>query len=372
MSRIRLLRTVIQLAVGAMVLALGLRTWVIMGLIGPVVVAGSSMAPGLRGEHVTAECGQCGHRFGIGAEFVTRSDESLCSVCRSRVSLAGLPRQGGDRLWIDRTAYLWRQPRRWDVVVARSPADGSLCIKRIAGLPGESVRLDEGDLWIDGVRQVKSLPVLRRLCSTVLRQDDQHLLSDANEYNATLSRQLNLVSDWFMALRCRVRGAGELKLQVETGSETLQVLLSTKTGQLALNRHGHTLQQVRLARPTLEALIRESVLLEVSTCDRQFLLAIDGHVQIAQPLDSAIHGRAIRQPLVWETRGIEFVVESQTLARDIFYMSHPVGAVAGEAVVTLGEDEYYLLGDNSPVSLDSRVWGSVSGKLLIGQPVGVR
>jgi hypothetical protein len=51
--------------------------------------------------------------------------------------------------------------------------------------------------------------------------------------------------------------------------------------------------------------------------------------------------------------------------RDVYYTSQP-----GDKPYTLEEDEFYVLGDNSPVSLDSRRWkdGAVPMRLLLGKP----
>lgn len=106
MAKLSTMVPAVRLAVSCVILSLGIRTWVVMGLIDPVTVAGRSMAP-------------------------TLSD--------------------GDHLWIDRTAFQRRAPRRWEVVIAINPTDGGeLCVKRIVGLPGESIAIADGRILING------------------------------------------------------------------------------------------------------------------------------------------------------------------------------------------------------------------------------
>jgi len=53
-----------------------------------------------------------------------------------------------DRILVDKLSYRWREPRRFEVVVFRFPLDRSRSfVKRIVGLPGEHVRIALGDLW---------------------------------------------------------------------------------------------------------------------------------------------------------------------------------------------------------------------------------
>lgn len=57
--------------------------------------------------------------------------------------------EDGEYLIIDELSYRWREPRRGDVVVFHYPDDPSqFFIKRIVGLPSETVRVEEGSVVI--------------------------------------------------------------------------------------------------------------------------------------------------------------------------------------------------------------------------------
>ena len=59
----------------------------------------------------------------------------------------------GDRLVAFRMSYLMNPPKRYDVVVFRFPDDPSrttLYVKRIIGLPGETVTIKDGNVYING------------------------------------------------------------------------------------------------------------------------------------------------------------------------------------------------------------------------------
>ncbi len=57
----------------------------------------------------------------------------------------------GERLIVSKLAYRFDRPGRGDVVVFRYPADRRLrFIKRIVGLPGETVLIRDGRVLIDG------------------------------------------------------------------------------------------------------------------------------------------------------------------------------------------------------------------------------
>lgn len=56
----------------------------------------------------------------------------------------------GDRILVDKWAFLFSDPERWDVIVFRYPLNQARhFIKRIVGLPGERLRISaDGDAWV--------------------------------------------------------------------------------------------------------------------------------------------------------------------------------------------------------------------------------
>jgi signal peptidase I len=144
------IRSLCQFLVGLFAAALVMHTWLAMGLVAPVAVSGSSMAPTLRGPHRTFYCDPCRGEFAVGLDQLNDDTASDCPRCGSRSTQPVADRRG-DRLVVDRTAFAFRAPRRWEVVVFRSPEDATeLCVKRIVGLPGETVALVDGEVWING------------------------------------------------------------------------------------------------------------------------------------------------------------------------------------------------------------------------------
>ena len=65
-----------------------------------------------------------------------------------------------DRVLVNRFVYHLRAPHRGDVVVINSQALGRVLIKRIIGLPGETISLSGGHVYINGRRLYE--PYVRR------------------------------------------------------------------------------------------------------------------------------------------------------------------------------------------------------------------
>jgi signal peptidase I len=58
------------------------------------------------------------------------------------------PSFSGDRILVNKFAYDFSEPKRWDVVVFKYPEEAKTnYIKRLVGLPGETVSIAGGDVW---------------------------------------------------------------------------------------------------------------------------------------------------------------------------------------------------------------------------------
>lgn len=65
-------------------------------------------------------------------------------------TLLGTSWENGDRVLVERLCYRWRAPRRWEVMAFRRD-DGAIIMKRVFGLPGETMQLFyDGRLLING------------------------------------------------------------------------------------------------------------------------------------------------------------------------------------------------------------------------------
>ncbi len=137
------------------------------------VIPTGSMAPTLMGRHKDVVCPECGYRYSASASEETDREGYLrpgdqhqiigctCPICRLPISVDpqdpqssgrdASPSYSGDRIWVSKVPYEMADPARWDVAVFRFPEEAeTYYIKRLVGLPNETVRLYHGDLYTKG------------------------------------------------------------------------------------------------------------------------------------------------------------------------------------------------------------------------------
>ena len=413
-----------RLSVGLFVAALFCRTWLLWGLIVPMQIAGDSMAETLVGPHHQVTCAKCDHDFKIGHSRQRADDVVVCPRCGESGRPAQVdPLQPGQTVLIDRTAFQFRQPRRWELVVFRCPQGGNeLCVKRVVGLPGESVQIRNGNIYADGqlcrkdlgqqraVRQrvdrvahkhahsrwagerpstawrqrrthfvIQSRDTVERppaIDWLVYRHGDGRPITDDSAYNQNVRRRLNDVADvtidgCFQIDSQAASADGELILSMADFRDQFEVQITPATGATVLKRNGQSVWQGSIDIGVWKRPVR----LELSLFDHQVLLACDGRVCFAYPYDiSDQPRRPTSSPMAIGVRGLSLTVDRLTVWRDLFY--GPLAGGSGRHGLAqpclLGPDSFFVLGDNSPISLDSRVWPQpgLAAKFLVGKPLG--
>ena len=407
----RIQRMVAASAVGLILLA-GARLWFIEGLLGRVTIDGPSMAPALCGAHYEVACGDCGFSFPCDAEHLPPDGRAACPNCGFADNrLDATRRLPPQRVIIDRWPLLWREPQRGEAVAVQLP-NGELAVKRIAGLPGERLVVRGGDLFADEqpIRKSRAEFVTIRLLvhdnayqpqktaglpprwrpasehsgwkrsgtgfhveppDTAAESIDwleyEHWpatadsrlrgvgspITDNDSYNqGELHRTLNTVSDVMLSCRVRASGTGGLVLAAVDGQRRFEAEIDPRK-RVVLRSAGQTL----IERPLSLDFSRRAIDIEFGLVDQQVLLVANGQTLVRHDYERAADSQAEpRHPLAIGARGIGLAVEGLVVWRDIYYLDPQGLPRRWEATSPLAADQFALLGDNQPVSIDSRHW----------------
>ncbi len=194
-------RETVESIVIAFVLAFLFRTFEAEAFVIPT----GSMAPTLMGRHKDVDCPKCGYRYQVSASeedrdsFGGEPSETLVGMCpmchyvlpmRPNLQLAGRGNAdfgsqrsyNGDRILVNKYIYTFTDPERWDVVVFKFPGNAQInYIKRLVGLPGETLRIYQGDLFVGGEEasreadfKIARKPAKRALAMRQLVHDTNH------------------------------------------------------------------------------------------------------------------------------------------------------------------------------------------------------
>ncbi len=155
------LRETVESVVVAFVLAFLFRTFEAEAFVIPT----GSMAPTLMGRHKDLACDHCGFPYRVSAKDEVDEEgrrlrgilmeKSVCPNCRYTMDLDSRPKQAqfpsfkGDRILVGKFPYNFNEPQRWDVVVFKFPIRAHQnFIKRLVGLPNETIRIVHGDIYV--------------------------------------------------------------------------------------------------------------------------------------------------------------------------------------------------------------------------------
>ena len=440
----RAVRRAVELLV---LLAIGLNT-IRLFVAEAYIVPSGSMAPSLVGIHRELLCPRCRTVFPLGVDLQEwEPGKPVCPNCgHGDFEGADATLHDGDRVLVQKHLFALRPPRRWELAVfASRESPGELFVKRVVGLPGDTIEIRGGDIYRDGQILRKSLANQRAL--RVLVYDHDHrppdyafaprwiFRSDASEGPARLSpwradgdgfeaqgdpadqrsadeidwliyrhwqpdRQAPgpvrdfldydgvgisgdyRVDDLMLAFEVAVPPEpGGICLALGRGSDRLQVRLDAAPGsEPEVRQNGRPVairpRNGRLT-PSLSPSCPRYSKVEASYFDRRLLVAIDGRLAF-DPLD--LPDDDSRPPGPPAELGIGLAGSSARLRhlqvyRDVYYTPQLAGsfrpAFAVGSTLRLGADEFFVLGDNSVISHDSRFWSQgpvVRRSEFVGKP----
>jgi len=394
----------------------------------PVRIAGGSMAPTLYGEHHRVACGDCGFVFRCDVWRPADSGIATCPNCGGKNSLENNDARPGQLVTIDRQIWAGSAPERWDLVAFTDPERSERAgVKRLVGLPGERITILHGDIYANDQLIRKPLAVQRRLAALVhddrfrpaakhalparwqgdaattswqaipggyrvagdvappssgdtsspdwltyrhwrcyagpYARSEEAAISDQYGYNQGVSRQTQSVSDVFFEARCDLPEGGRMSLRVHDGRERFRCDIDSRAGHVRLLRAGNVLLEKILAMP------RQS-LVEFGVFDRQVVLAIDREEVFRVPYEPAeLPRQPTSRPLAIGSDGSRLTVTGLRVYRDLYYLDPRGLAASWQAPASLGADRYLVLGDNAPISRDSRQWSDfgLSRHAMIGK-----
>jgi signal peptidase I len=472
------------------------------------LISTGSMAPTLLGYHHRVVCPECGLLFARGdfqgdhphssdtalADFDLGTIAPLPTRCPScgcdHMSVSEVPRTEGDQLLVQKHAYEFRDPRRWEVIVFRNSEDPRQAyVKRVTGLPEETISIHQGEVLANGIlcrkpyRVQDSLKILvsdyanripegdpdrqsvwqaenagsgwhlhpghlifdglaaehslrsdwlayrhwqaapqdqvtavqlagwpnglplpeasdslryqegllqcqgtltdRQRRDWLARSSDprfqaaveklfeeSHLspIVDAYGYNPSDVPAINLQDEFFLSVTLdQVRGTGQFEIHLTDGENDFRALLNFGQKRLQILRND---DPVPIRDVEFQFAQDEPLTIDFSLFDDQVVLAINHVEQVeSYPYERDDTPHAVTRPARVSARGLSFTVSSLQLFRDVHYTQKP----DAPDEYHLGRDQFFVLGDNSPVSVDSRVWDdpAVSRSALIGKPLVV-
>ena len=150
-------REVFETVVFVVVLVLMLKLFVAEAFVIPT----GSMATTLLGDNVKVTCPECGHTFPVTAAVQegvrAEPTAATCQNCGNQFRPSNAREwNSGDRVLVAKYEYHIRPPQRFDVPVFKYPKEpynriektAMNYIKRLCGLPGETLAIYKGDLYV--------------------------------------------------------------------------------------------------------------------------------------------------------------------------------------------------------------------------------
>ncbi len=208
--------------------------------------------------------------------------------------------------------------------------------------------------------------------ATPVARTAEQPIRDHYGYNQSASRTLNAVTDVLLSAQIKAGNWKRLTFRIHDGREWFTVFSDSDRREIVLLRGNKQIAR----RDGAIASNDVSQDVEIAVCDQRVMFAINGKQQLkvdyaplAKPLEPT--AAALGVGVV----GDRLVIERLRVFRDLYYLPanrdepDENGGADENFEVPLGPDQYLVLGDNAPLSVDSRHWNvsHVSRKSLVGK-----
>ncbi len=319
----------------------------------------------------------------------------------------------GDQIFVLKCIYQFFEPKRWDVMVFKNPLEPKInYIKRLIAGPGETVQIIDGNVFINGQIARKPAKVQDELWMPIYDNDFRPARPDEQGFNGRSWRQpfenrpgsrweLETDRRSIFALNDNGRAvhrvwynpqAGNdfratyayddpdkyrfmpmcsdlmLRCYAEIGSDSAFGVRLSKYGtayegwvyadgraeivRVEADGHTETLAQGHTLVPTAPVRFRFA--------NADHLLRLEyGSFRLTYDLGAAPEAVGTHRdipPAVELAASGAVRLDHIGLFRDIYYMTDNARRATENDPLVLGPDEYFVCGDNSPYSFDSRLW----------------
>lgn len=300
-----------------------------------------------------------------------------------------------DRILVDKLIPFFREPKRWEIWVFLYPLDKSnRYIKRVVGLPGEELKVEYGDIKVrksskEEWRPARKPPRVQesmwlRVWDNVDggKYSDYFDLTGLDESNnklvangaarAQTKRQINdAYEDGYPAsvkpllsgtshdgcndkvrdvrLQFSLQPSAEhrkLTITLGWGADSLRAEISGPSGdgkvKLIFNER-------ELASKDLKLKFNHQSRVEFSRADEAAQILIDGEVIARAEFESVNNPGDSKAG--FESDGGALTIDALAVDRDVYYTN-----MSGFRTTTIPDGHYFMMGDNSTFSSDSRAW----------------
>lgn len=370
------------------------------------------MSPSMPGEHYFVKCSECGFSFTCDIEQAQRRQDLICSNCGGKTDSKFCQQKAAASVEILDSNF---PIQRWDVIAFRRPVNSDqndhqpAGIKRVVGLPGESIEIRGGNLFANGSIVQKNIEQQKMLRipvhDTSFQQDlnrnwvsstglgwhlgpfihfvppsDKHAIQwlrfkyqpnysrvtknsqsgewipieDFYAYNQSLARNLNPMDEVFVEMDARISEGGLLVWRFDHRGTIYEFQIDTASLELRVGCHEDSFPEITIPIEA-QMLAETDTQIEFSSFDLQLLVRVNEKTVFRRAIEESGDPVSV-QPLIFGAAQKQITFNRIRIWRDLYYFP---SVVPQDTDLSLdSQPGYFVIGDNVPISVDSRHWRS--------------